>query len=194
MIILYACLALIAAHAVLPGSDLRRLGRFALRHTWLVWLALVDQVVVISVLAGGGVASKAAHLASYGLAGAFAVLNCRTARTWLIALGGALNLAAIAANGGTMPASPAALQASGWHAAPGHFANSAALANPRLQVLGDVFATPSWSPVHSVFSIGDVLIVVGVAVFLQLTCWVGRGATAVDHLSEHPAHQAELLS
>ena len=35
MIILYACLVLVLMHALLPGSDLRRLGQFRLRHTWL---------------------------------------------------------------------------------------------------------------------------------------------------------------
>ena len=69
-----------------------------------------------------------------------------------------------------MPASPAALAASGWHPTTGHFANSAALPNPRLGFLGDVFATPSWFAVHSVFSPGDVVIVIGMAVFLHQVC------------------------
>jgi len=170
MIIVYACLVLVTAHAMLPGSDLRRLGQLRLRHTWLVWLALADQIVVISVLPDWHALSEGAHLASYGLAGLFAILNHRSAGTWIVGAGGASNLVAIVANGGTMPASSAALAASGWHAPPGHFANSAALPNPRLGFLGDVFATPSWLPVHSVFSPGDILIVIGVAVFLHLIC------------------------
>jgi hypothetical protein len=170
MIILYACLLLAIAYALLPGSDLRRLGRLQLRHTWLVWLALADQIVVISVLPDQPALSEGAHLASYGLAALFAVLNHRSAGTWLIGAGGACNLVAIVANGGTMPATSAALEASGWRAAPGHFANSAALPKPRVAFLGDVFATPAWLPVHSVFSIGDIVIVIGVALFLHKTC------------------------
>ena len=170
MIILYACLVLAAVCAALPGSDLRRLAGIRLRHTWLVWLALAGQVVLISVLPDQGKPSSAAHLVSYALAGIFAVLNRRVAGTWLVAAGGASNLTAIAANGGTMPASPAALEASGWQADPGQFANSAVVAEPHLAFLGDVFATPSWLPVDSVFSVGDVVIVVGVAVFLHATC------------------------
>ncbi len=169
MIILYACVLLVAVYAVLPGSDLRRLGQIRLRHTWLVWLALATQVVVISVLPDGGW-NQGAHLATYGLAALFAVLNLRCAGTWVIGLGGLANLAAILANGGIMPASPAALEASGWQAAPGQFANSAVVAQPRLAFLGDVFATASWLPVSSVFSVGDVIIVVGVALFLDRTC------------------------
>jgi hypothetical protein len=170
MIILYACVLLALMHALLPGSDLRRLGQFRLRHTWLVWLALADQIVVISVLPDLGVVSEGAHLASYGLAALFAILNNRSAGTWVVGIGGTCNLIAIIANGGTMPATSAALKASGWRAAPGHFANSAALPNPRMVFLGDVFSTPPWFPVHSVFSIGDVVIVVGVALFLHSTC------------------------
>ena len=63
MIIVYACLVLVAAHALLPGSDLRRLGLLRLRHSWLVWLALADQIVVISVLPDGQALSEGAHLA-----------------------------------------------------------------------------------------------------------------------------------
>jgi hypothetical protein len=170
MIILYACLLLVLMHALLPGSDLRGLARFRLRHTWLVWLALADQIVVISVLPDLGAVSEGAHLASYGLAALFAVLNFRSAGTWVVGIGGACNLLAITANGGTMPATSGALRASGWRATPGHFANSAALPNPRLVPLGDVFSTPPWFPVHSVFSIGDVLIVLGVALFLHSSC------------------------
>jgi Family of unknown function (DUF5317) len=170
MIILYACLLLVLMHALLPGSDLRRLGQFRLRHTWLVWLALADQIVVISVLPDMGAVSEGLHLASYALAALFAILNNRSVGTWVVAIGGACNLIAITANGGIMPATPGALKASGWRATPGHFANSAALPNPRLSFLGDVFSTPAWSPVHSVFSIGDVVIVLGVGLFLHTTC------------------------
>lgn len=170
MIILYACLLVAAVYAVLPGFDLRRLALVELRRTWLVWLALVAQVLVISVLPDGGWMSEAAHLATYGLAALFVAFNLRSAGTWVIGTGGAANLAAIAANGGTMPASPSALAASGWQTTPGQFANSAVVDHPRLAFLGDVFVTPSWLPESRVFSIGDVLIVVGVAVFLHTTC------------------------
>ena len=71
VIILWSCLVLLLVHAVLPGSDLRRLGRLRWRHTWLVWLALADQVLVISVLPDGHGLSEAAHLGSYVLAGLF---------------------------------------------------------------------------------------------------------------------------
>lgn len=170
MITLYACALLVLVHAVLPGSRLSLLARVRFRHTWLVWAALGAQVLIISVLPDGGRASDAAHLGTYVLAAAFVVLNVRRSGTWMVAAGGGLNLAAIAANGGVMPASADALAASGWEPEPGQFANSDVLVDPRLALLGDVFATPSWLPVESVYSIGDVVVVLGVALFLQLTC------------------------
>ena len=170
MITLYVCLLLLVVHALLPGSDLRLLARVRLRHTWLVWSALGSQVLIISVLPDAGGLSQAAHLLTYALAGAFAVLNMRSAGTWVVGAGGGLNLAAILANGGVMPASADALAASGWEATPGQFANSDVVTDARLAFLGDVFATPSWLPVDSVFSIGDVVVVVGIAVFLHQTC------------------------
>lgn len=187
MIILYACALLLAVHALLPGSDLRRLAGVRIRHTWLVWSALALQVLIMSVVPGVDHALSAfLHLGTYALAATFAAVNLRTGPgTWVVAGGGSLNLAAIAANGGTMPASAAAVEASGWEAADGRFANSAVLPAPRFEVLGDVFATPSWLPVQSVFSAGDVMIVVGVAVFLHLTC---RGApSALDRVGASDA-------
>jgi hypothetical protein len=170
VIIVYACVLLLALHLVLPGSRLRRLAAVQLRHTELVWLALLDQVLIISVLGDAGWASRAAHLASYALAGLFVVANRRLTGVPVVAAGGALNLLTIVANGGTMPASESALRAAGTVTSEGRFANSAAVSDPRLPWLGDVFATPSWLPVQSVFSVGDVVIVVGIAVFLHRAC------------------------
>lgn len=169
MIIVYACLVLLLGYLVAPGSQGRRLAETEIRRLWLVWVAFAVQLLVISVLPDLGGLSQAGHLLSYLLAGAFAVANRRLPGAVVVAAGGASNLAAITANGGTMPASPSALAASGWSASPDHFANSAALPDARLAWLGDVFATPGWLPVHSVFSVGDVLIVVGFGVFLHLT-------------------------
>ena len=93
MIILYASLVVAAVFALLPGFDLRRLAHIRLRHTWLVWLALADQVLFISFLPDVGQLNNAAHLASYALAALFAVLNFRYAGTWVVGVGGASNLA-----------------------------------------------------------------------------------------------------
>jgi len=80
----------------------------------------------------------------------------------LIAVGAALNILAIVANGGAMPASPVALAALGFGV--GGNTNSVVVANPALAALTDVFAMPAWLPLANVFSVGDVLIGAGLAV------------------------------
>ena len=81
----------------------------------------------------------------------------------LVALGAALNLLVISVNGGVMPASPSALAGAGLPVNEPGFQNSTALAEPRLAFLGDVFSLPVSWPLSNVFSVGDVLIALGVA-------------------------------
>jgi len=100
----------------------------------------------------------------------FLVANRRLPGMALVGLGAAGNLLAIGANGGVMPASPTALAAAGMPADPPGFANSAALADPRLAFLGDVFAIPAGWPLANVFSAGDVLIAVGAVVAVHGIC------------------------
>ena len=44
------------------------------------------------------------------------------------------------------------------------------LPDAKLQFLGDVFATPASWPLHNVFSIGDMILIVGVAVLVHVAC------------------------
>lgn len=149
---------------VLTGSSLQRLAELRFRHGWVVGLALVAQVVVIEVVPGEDHRVLAAvHLATYVAAGWFVVANRTVPGLWAVAVGAALNGVTIALNGGTLPARAGALEAAGVHLKPGEFVNSGVLAHPRLAFLGDVFAIPAGVPLANVFSVGDVLVVLGVA-------------------------------
>jgi hypothetical protein len=77
------------------------------------------------------------------------------------------NLLAIATNGGFMPASPGALSAVGKVVHAG-YSNSALMAEPRLAPLTDIFAMPRAIPFANIFSVGDVLIGMGVAIVVAL--------------------------
>jgi hypothetical protein len=110
------------------------------------------------------VVAAALHLASYGLALYFVAANRRLPGIAVIVVGGLANLAAITANGGVMPATPAAMEAAGRASDAGAFQNSATTEDARLWYLGDAFAWPEPLPLANVFSIGDVLIVAGAAV------------------------------
>lgn len=168
MLILASVLLAIVA-VPLTGGRLRLLAELRWRAPWLVLAALVTQVVVLEVAGLPDLVAPVAHVATYLMAAAFVWVNRRVRGLPLLALGAASNGVAIAANGGTLPSSAAARQMAGLDATDG-FSNSDVLADPVLGFLGDVFAVPSWVPLANVFSIGDVLIVVGAA-------WVIHAAT-----------------
>jgi hypothetical protein len=147
--------------ARLAGGELRRLGHVRLRGTGAAIGALLVQIVVITIAPGGDAGIHAAlHLSTYAVAGWFVWVNRKVPWFRLVAVGGVLNVAAIVANGGVMPASRSALVEAGLLPTNGDFYNSTVLSHPRLSFLGDVFALPSSWPLANVFSLGDVLIVV----------------------------------
>ncbi len=148
--------------AVVAGADLRRLALIHVRHLWLVWASIGIQVGVLTYLAEyvhGGV-GNAVHLGTYLLAGVFVIVNRHIRGVVAIGVGAAMNVAAIVANGGVMPASAAAWEIAGFGAEVG-FNNSVPVENPKLLFLGDVFAVPAGWPLANVFSAGDVILVLG---------------------------------
>jgi hypothetical protein len=156
---------------ILTGGSLRRLADVRIRHRWLLWAALADQILIISVFPHARpILLAGAHIASYVAAGACLLLNRHLAGAWLLGAGGATNALVIVANGGTMAASADAVRASGRTSPGDEFDNSTVLRHPRLPWLGDILATPSWLPGHTVFSLGDIAIWLGVAWFLWRTC------------------------
>ena len=126
------------ATALLTPRRLKRLAQLELHHLWLVWLAIIAQTLLFEVLAEhlSLAVSNVIHLGTYALCLVFLWSNRRIAGMWIIAVGTAGNLAAIAANGGTMPADPDAWRAAGLpEFNPEVFENSRELASPRLLFL-----------------------------------------------------------
>ena len=72
-----------------------------------------------------------------------------------------------------MPASATAMRIAGLTERAG-FDNSALLAHPHLQWLGDVIPVPGPWPLQNVLSIGDCIIFAGMLMLLHRTC--GRSA------------------
>ena len=163
--------AIVLASVPLAGGRLGRVADVRVRGAWTLAAALGIQLAILEVVPSGmPFVHQAAHLLSYVLAGAFVVANRRVPGMVLVGLGGALNATAIFVNDGVMPAAPGALRTAGMATQHDGFLNSAAVQHPHLGFLGDVFAVPASWPAANVFSVGDVLLVLGLAVGLHVIC------------------------
>ena len=166
MLVLAAC-ALALLSPLLAGRW--PAGLLLQRWRWplLIWVTLAIQVVVVEVPLPGALA-PVVHVATYLVALGFVWANRHIPRILLVAAGAAANGITIALNNGVLPASAGAVASAGIdpHTA---FANSAIVDHPTLPWLGDVFAWPAPLPLANTFSVGDVLIVLGIL----LAAWTG---------------------
>ena len=167
-----AALLLCIISVPLLGGRLSALAELEFRRGGWAVAALVIQIFIISLLPGDAFGlSEEIHLATYFMLGAFLIANRHIPGLLVIALGGALNFAAIATNGGVMPADPDAIAAAGIpQKVAGDFINSAPASEAPLGFLGDIFHTPAWFPIHNVFSVGDIEIVLGAFLLLHFVC------------------------
>ncbi len=164
MFILYALLIGLLVGLLLGGRP-AGLATLPFRFAWLAVLGFGVQVVIFSgpVSERIGGLGVPAYVASTALVFFVLLVNIRIPGLPIVALGAAGNLIAIVANGGYMPASSTALSAADRTAAAG-YSNSAVIADPVVAPLTDLFALPAWLPFSNVFSVGDILIGVGIAV------------------------------
>jgi hypothetical protein len=185
MFLLYALVIGFAVGFLLGG---RPSGLATLNFRWapLALIGLAIQIVLFS----GPVSDRVGELgpAIYVLSTAMVLVvvlrNIRIAGMALVALGAASNLLAIVANGGFMPTSPSAAAAAG-HVEATTYSNST-IRSPEevvLWPLTDIFAMPQWMPFSNVFSIGDVLIGVGVTVAIIVA--MRRGAPSAGGASRN---------
>jgi Family of unknown function (DUF5317) len=155
-------IVLLSALAVpLLGGRLEALAEVRARLAWTLLLALGLQVMSLSLPGVPERLRPYIQLASYPVAGVFVIANRRLPGMLLVGLGALLNLVAMSANGGVMPASAAALDQAGLPQHRDSYANSTLVRDPRLGFLGDVFAIPDPVPLANVFSVGDVCIGLG---------------------------------
>jgi hypothetical protein len=153
----------------LLGGRVEHLAELRFRWAPLALAGLLAQVVLFAgpVAMAVGSLGPLLYVASTAAVLVAVLRNIRLPGISLVVVGALSNLAAIVANGGVMPASPDAVAALGMEASDG-FSNSVVLADPALRPLTDIFALPAWVPFANVFSVGDVLIAVGVAVAIAL--------------------------
>jgi hypothetical protein len=150
----------------LLGGSFANLERLSLRLAWLVVLALLMQIVAFSPL-GAWLphdAVIALHITSYGLLLTCVAMNLTRPPVMCFGAGVLCNAVTIVVNGGYMPASRAALRLAGLPVSSEPHNNSElAGSGAHLTFLGDILALPHGLPLANVFSVGDILIAIGLA-------------------------------
>ncbi|HEX5015210.1 MAG TPA: DUF5317 family protein [Candidatus Limnocylindrales bacterium] len=176
MFLLYAIVIGVVV-GFLVGGRLSGLATLDFRWAPLALLGLAIQVLLFSgpISDRVGDIGPVIYIGSTALVLVVVVRNIRIAGMPLVAFGAASNLLAIVANGGYMPTTAAAAAAAG-HVEAATYSNSAIVEGAVLTPLTDIFALPAWLPFSNVFSIGDVLIGVGVATAIVVAMRRARGA------------------
>lgn len=152
---------------LLARGSIGNLASFRFRWAWVAVAGLAIQLALFTptgdAIAGG--AGPAIYVGSTLAVFAAVLRNVRLPGMAIVALGSISNLAAIIANGGFMPADAGALATAGFTDAGSH-TNSVVLEHPALQPLTDIFAVPAGIPMANVYSVGDVLIALGIVVMI----------------------------
>jgi len=174
LILLALVLGILAGYAC--RGRLRRLATLKFHWVWLVVVAAIIQLLIFPLTGGEPLLRRATvplHFFSYALAVLFVALNLRVRPLAVLATGAVLNLLPLVANEGYMPVSLDALRRCGAVdiaerlIAEGRFANVVTMsADTRLNLLGDRLSVPLSFPGSIAFSIGDVLIAVGLGVLV----------------------------
>jgi len=173
---LLVALAIIAG--LLRGGSLRNFAALPLRWVPLIigsfalqlflFTPFIDQPLIVVPVAP-------LYVLSMIMAAVWVALNWRIPGMPLITLGLLMNFAAIVANGGYMPVSPDAVRYAGkiaQFADGATVSNNGLLASPdqvRLWIFTDIIALPKALPLAGVFSIGDIVLVVGIGLLCYRT-------------------------
>lgn len=145
----------------------------------LVLIALIVQFLIFSDLPVSKILPNIIiillHYATYLCLLIFIIRNAKNFGISIVGLGVLLNTVVIFANGGHMPTIPENLK----NTSVGKSAeiidqgvavhNSAKMTSDTIfPWLGDIFYLPSWVPFSNVFSIGDILIAIGICVYIVM--------------------------
>jgi hypothetical protein len=155
---------LAVAVALLRGGKFERLSDLGLKLLPLAWLVLVLRSLVAVLESRGMPWAPWLQVVAYLILLGVLWLNLAAPGMKLFALGSLLNFLAIVANGGAMPVSPGALAFLGMSVTP---TGTHTLLTPesRLPFLTDII--PLWMPYPQVISVGDIVLVAGMFLFIQ---------------------------
>lgn len=154
----------------LAGGRLGALADLRLRKWGVLVVAFFLQLLALKTNLPHNVAAGL-NLSTYALGVWYLAVNLHLPGMWLVALGTGTNVLAMVANKGIMPTTQAALDTAGLPGGNGStFVNSAVLPDARIEFFGDIFAVPRGLPLHNVFSVGDILIILGALVLVHRLC------------------------
>lgn len=165
-------------YALLRGGKLTNFAALRVRRLWLVAVGfairiLIDTPFLASPLLQVWVTPL--FFVSFGLLVGWIWENRHLAGGALIGAGVLMNLAAVTANGGAMPVDPAAALYAGKPISDA--VSSAAIADvhrafgeqTNLWILTDIFPLPAGIPYAGVYSLGDIILTVGIAILCYRT-------------------------
>ncbi len=192
MILIALCLALLIGLAAV-GGRVGNLAHVNVKWAWLAPLAFLMQAYLIFFPAdtAGGLLSARSLLLTISHCLLFAVVwqNRDLGGVKLIGLGLLLNFLVMVANGGFMPITPDALARIGYDGNVAQMETGYIVGRTKnvvaepgdamLWFLSDIMVIPRPFPIPTALSLGDVLIVSGVFLFLRESMFV-RGARAVS--------------
>lgn len=168
MILIVGILVAVITVPAAKGS-FRGVDRLQLRAGWLMAITMVAQVIMFAF--DDGWVPRSIHVGSFLIAASFVALNRSIRGIGWVATGGALNLAAVIANRGVMPASSWAWSASDAPSIPLHeFSNARPVPGANLLALGDIVPFPPLLPGSAPFSVGDVLLIIGFGIIVHHAC------------------------
>ena len=152
------------------GGSLRRITRTPLKRSSLVITAIAIQLVIFSelsfVITAPQLIITSLQIISYILIIIFLIINYKVPGLLILGAGVVLNSLVIFLNGGYMPSAHTSTAV-----IDGRIDNNiVAIAHDTvLPWLGDIFRLPKWLPFTNWFSIGDILIGVGVFLYFYIT-------------------------
>jgi hypothetical protein len=179
MVLLWSLLIGLVVGLIRRGS-LSRLGSLPLKALWLVFAGLVVQFLVFPTPWSEPPIQENVelfHYLSYALLAVFFLVNWKVKALWIMALGMVFNAVVILANAGFMPASVDALACAGESVEglmdataqpPFTDANTVRMSDDtQLNILGDWICIPAWIPFSNAISLGDVVLMIGLAWLVQ---------------------------
>jgi hypothetical protein len=173
-----ATIALVIVVALLRGGSLRNFASIQLRWLPLVIASFALQILIFTPFAQSPLVAFATlpiYVLSLALLAIWVAANWRIPGMALIAIGLALNVAAIAANGGHMPVLPDAARLAGQYDAIATSDPSTSkhalipMEQARLWLLSDIIAIPRGVPGAVVLSVGDIVLTIGIAILCYST-------------------------